>query len=115
MVTGLQSSYVELSLVLTKYMIMKKIKALLLMAIPVLLLSCGDGTNRNTNRDDDTRGTREYNRENDMDNTRDRDMDNTRDRDLDNTRDRDLDNTRDRDMNRGTNQGADRDTIGQDL
>jgi hypothetical protein len=76
-------------------MIMRKIRALLLMAVPVLLLSCGDRTNRNINdTDDDTRRNMEYNRENDMDNTRDRN---------------------DLDMDRGTNQGVDRDTIGQDL
>jgi hypothetical protein len=73
-------------------MIMRKIRTLLLMAAPVLLLSCGDGTNRNTNTNDDTRENREYNRDTDRDT--DRDMN---------------------DMDRGTNQGADRDTIGQDL
>jgi hypothetical protein len=72
---------------------MRKIRTLLLMVVPVLLLSCGDRTNRNdTNRDDDKRDNLEYNMENDMDNSRDRN-----------------------DMDRGTNQGADRDTIGQDL
>jgi hypothetical protein len=69
-------------------MIMRKIRTLLLMAAPVLLLSCGDGTNRNTRTDDNTRENREYNRDTD------RDMN---------------------DIDRGTNQGVDRDTIGQDL
>jgi hypothetical protein len=74
---------------------MRKIRTLLLMAVPVLLLSCGDGTNRNTDNTDDTRGNREYNRENDMDN--------------------DMDNTRENDMDRGTYQGAEPDTVSQDL